>query len=66
MKRDVDKAERIYWARTRVGKNTWEGLDDEARCAFFSVTKGVMQPVGRWTNDSWVMGILAVGLPVFF
>lgn len=39
LKLEVDKAERIYWARTRVGMDTWEGLDDEARYAFLSVPR---------------------------
>lgn len=39
LKLEVDKAERIYWASTRVGMNTWEGLDDDARCAFFPVLR---------------------------
>ena len=31
LKREVGEAERTFWASTRIGKNIWEGLDDEAR-----------------------------------
>lgn len=31
---EVDKSEREYWARRKVGNSTWEDLDDEARWVY--------------------------------
>lgn len=31
LKGEVPKEDREYWARRKVGSNTWEDLDDEAR-----------------------------------